>query len=91
MSRYQICALLVSVLAGSMSAMVLWGLMCIRDDIDAMRKEYLELHKDMNESVQYSFSGWKDALDKWEESIEINNELIRILEAEEKHGGELGH
>ena len=25
------------------------------------------------------------------ESIEITNELIRILEAEEKHGGELGH
>lgn len=79
MTAFKTAVIILSILFIVLEIIFLWCITRIREDIDVMRNEYLKLMKDINETSKYHLKEWGIALEKWQETVDLNNRLLGLL------------
>ena len=79
MTAFKTAVIILIILIIVLEIIFLWCITRIREDVDAMRNEYLMLIKDINETSKYHLKEWGIALEKCQETVDLNNKLLGLL------------
>lgn len=80
MTAFKTAVIILIIFCIVLEIIFLWCETQIRADVDVMRHEYLKLIKDINEASKYHLKEWGIALEKWQETVDLNNKLLGLLE-----------
>lgn len=79
MTAFKTAVIILVIIFIVLEVISMWCITWIREDVDAMRHEYLKLMKEINEDSKYRLKEWGIALEKWQETVDLNNELLSLL------------
>ena len=79
MTAFKTAVIILIILFIVLEIIFLWCITRIREDVDVMRHEYIYMMKEINEQSKYYIKEWGIALEKWQETVDLNNKLLGLL------------
>ena len=79
MTAFKTAVIILVIITIVLEIIFLWCITRIKEDVDVMRHEYIYMMKEINEDSKYHLKEWGIALEKWQETVDLNNELLSLL------------
>ena len=86
MTAFKTAVIILIILFIVLEIIFLWCITRIREYVDVMRHEYLYMMKEINEQSKYYIKEWGISLEKWQETVDLTDKLLGLLQSGRKEG-----
>ena len=75
---WKIVILVFLIFDALLGAALLWYMICLSEDVETMRREYLEMLETEVATTRSCFDNWKETIEKWDGTVKITEQVLRL-------------